>query len=229
MSARLEVRARLEATAPASGRISADAHRREPSFAGTLESRDASTGCWTFDNSLIGNLPELSRASLELSTSARYSRRWTRCSTRDPAARGRTRPPGGDEARPARERGSAARWRRACARGRSRISSARPICSARARRCARRSSRARPHSMVLYGPPGSGKTTLARMVAARSDAAFEELSAVAGGTRRGPRRDRAGRRTAATTTARRRSSSSTRSTASTRPSRMRCCRPSRRA
>jgi putative ATPase len=38
-----------------------------------------------------------------------------------------------------------------------------------------------PHSMVLYGPPGSGKTTLARLVAARSSAAFEELSAVQAG------------------------------------------------
>ncbi|HTI35458.1 MAG TPA: replication-associated recombination protein A [Miltoncostaea sp.] len=33
-------------------------------------------------------------------------------------------------------------------------------------------------SMILYGPPGSGKTTLARVVAHGSDAAFEELSAV---------------------------------------------------
>src|SRR6267378_6432638 len=39
----------------------------------------------------------------------------------------------------------------------------------------------RPHSMILYGPPGSGKTTLARLVVARSDAAFEELSAVQAG------------------------------------------------
>jgi putative ATPase len=37
------------------------------------------------------------------------------------------------------------------------------------------------HSMVLYGPPGSGKTTLARMVAGSSNAAFEELSAVQAG------------------------------------------------
>ncbi|MCW3067237.1 MAG: ATPase central domain protein [Solirubrobacterales bacterium] len=39
-----------------------------------------------------------------------------------------------------------------------------------------------PHSMILYGPPGAGKTTLARIVARRSGAAFEELSAVQAGS-----------------------------------------------
>jgi putative ATPase len=38
-----------------------------------------------------------------------------------------------------------------------------------------------PHSMILHGPPGSGKTTLARIVAERAGAAFEEHSAVEAG------------------------------------------------
>lgn len=37
----------------------------------------------------------------------------------------------------------------------------------------------RPPSMILFGPPGTGKTTIARIVAERTGAVFEELSAVA--------------------------------------------------
>src|SRR5947199_423003 len=39
----------------------------------------------------------------------------------------------------------------------------------------------RPHSMILYGPPGSGKTTLARLVGAAANAEFVEESAVNAG------------------------------------------------
>jgi putative ATPase len=38
-----------------------------------------------------------------------------------------------------------------------------------------------PHSAILYGPPGSGKTTLARIAAVGADGAFEEESAVNAG------------------------------------------------
>jgi putative ATPase len=38
-----------------------------------------------------------------------------------------------------------------------------------------------PHSAIFYGPPGTGKTTLARIIAARAEGAFEELSAVNAG------------------------------------------------
>ena len=39
----------------------------------------------------------------------------------------------------------------------------------------------RPHSMVLWGPPGSGKTTLAKLLAADAGAGFMPLSAVFSG------------------------------------------------
>jgi putative ATPase len=38
-----------------------------------------------------------------------------------------------------------------------------------------------PHSAIFYGPPGSGKTTVARIIAAQAKGAFEELSAVNAG------------------------------------------------
>ena len=38
-----------------------------------------------------------------------------------------------------------------------------------------------PHSCILWGPPGSGKTSIARALAAEVDARFEALSAVSGG------------------------------------------------
>jgi putative ATPase len=38
-------------------------------------------------------------------------------------------------------------------------------------------------SMILWGPPGSGKTTLARLIARHTDAAFAQLSAVAAGVK----------------------------------------------
>jgi putative ATPase len=41
----------------------------------------------------------------------------------------------------------------------------------------------RLHSMILWGPPGSGKTTLARLVAQQADADFISLSAVFAGVK----------------------------------------------
>src|ERR1700741_2077769 len=39
------------------------------------------------------------------------------------------------------------------------------------------------HSLILWGPPGTGKTTLARLIAKRADAQFIALSAVMAGVK----------------------------------------------
>src|SRR5216110_387029 len=41
----------------------------------------------------------------------------------------------------------------------------------------------KPHSMILWGPPGTGKTTLARLMADAFDAQFIAISAVLGGVK----------------------------------------------
>src|SRR6266403_4923027 len=41
----------------------------------------------------------------------------------------------------------------------------------------------KPHSMILWGPPGVGKTTLARLMASVFDAEFVPLSAVLSGVK----------------------------------------------
>src|SRR4029077_1849013 len=55
----------------------------------------------------------------------------------------------------------------------------------------------RVHSSILYGPPGSGKTTLARIVAASTRPASQELSAASATVKevrevRAPARERLG-------------------------------------
>src|SRR2546429_9520765 len=41
----------------------------------------------------------------------------------------------------------------------------------------------KPHSMILWGPPGSGKTTLARLMADAFEAEFIAISAVLAGVK----------------------------------------------
>ena len=86
----------------------------------------------------------------------------------------------------------------------------------------------RLHSMILWGPPGVGKTTLARLMADAFDAQFIAMSAVLGGVK--DIREAVERAQAAQAQRpRARSSSSTRCIASTRRSRTPSCRTSSRA
>ena len=129
-------------------------------------------------------------------------------------------------ARTARRRGGS---RRAAggphaARERSTSWSARSTCWRRARRCAPRSRRASRTRRSSTARPGSGKTTLARIIAA---VVRRRVRGGVGRQRRqgrGARRDRAGAPSGGARTAGAPSCSSTRSTASTRRSRTRCCR-----
>ncbi len=81
-------------------------------------------------------------------------------------------------------------------------------------------------SVILWGPPGTGKTTLAQAIARQSGREFVELSAVTAGVKDVrevmekalTHRDLYGSTTVC---------SSTRSTGSARPSRTPCCRASR--
>ena len=120
--------------------------------------------------------------------------------------------------------GRPGRWRRACARRRSTSSSGRSICSGPGKPLRDAIERGAPGSMIFWGPPGSGKTTLAHLVASIHRPGVRAVQ-------RGDRRRAAhpgdhhrshgrGSRPGAS----RPSSSWTRSTVSTRPSRTACFR-----
>ena len=70
-----------------------------------------------------------------------------------------------------------------CDRRRSTRSSASATCSAPASRLRVAFESGRLHSMILWGPPGVGKTTLARLMADAFDAQFIAMSAVLGGVK----------------------------------------------
>lgn len=78
-------------------------------------------------------------------------------------------------------------------------------------------------SMILVGPPGTGKTTIAKMIARSVHYAFLELSAVTSGVRICARRSRVRKKSRRRRDARR-FSSSTRFTATTRRNRTRSSR-----
>ena len=69
----------------------------------------------------------------------------------------------------------------ACARGRSTSSPASRSSSGEGAALRVAIEEDRVSSSIFFGPPGTGKTTLARIIAASTESAFEELSAVSSG------------------------------------------------
>ena len=78
--------------------------------------------------------------------------------------------------------GPVSRWRSGCGRARWTRSSASRTCSAPGSPL-RRLAAGEAMSVFLWGPPGSGKTTIAAVVSRQADAAFVELSAVTAGVK----------------------------------------------
>ena len=84
-------------------------------------------------------------------------------------------------------------------------------------------------SIILWGPPGTGKTTLAMVIANQTQSHFRDPLGRAGRQSRAAQGDRRGARTPQAVQASAPSCSSTKSTAGTRPSRTPCCRTSKTA
>ena len=76
---------------------------------------------------------------------------------------------------------SASRWQPGCALARSTRWSATSAWSANAGRCVERSDGGHLGSLLFWGPPGSGKTSLARVLAEAAGARLVTISAVMSG------------------------------------------------
>ena len=79
------------------------------------------------------------------------------------------------------ERPASVRWRTACVPKRWTTSPGRNTSSAPASRCASQIERDQLTSIILWGPPGVGKTTLARIIARMTKSEFLPFSAVLAG------------------------------------------------